>query len=110
MPSTYLTVSFKEKDAVKGLGARWDAAARRWYVPDGQDLTPFGEWLPSSAQPSPSREVAVSRPPSELQPSPRGVSPRLLQGVAKAVADAYATGVWTTAEVLRASAKDGRRV
>lgn len=108
MPNTYLTVSFKEKDAVKALGARWDAAARRWYVPDGHDLAPFGEWLSASAQPSPSRVVAVASPASQLQPVQRGVSlSRLLQGVAKAVADAYATGVWTTAEVLRASAKDG---
>ena len=108
MPNTYLTVSFKEKDAVKALGARWDAAARRWFVPDGADLTPFGEWLPTSTQTSPSHVVATARPASELQQVQRGISlSRLLQGVAKVVEDAYATGVWTTAEVLRASAKDG---
>ena len=108
MPNTYLTVSFTEKDAVKALGARWDAAARRWFVPDGADLTPFGEWLPTSTQTSPSHVVATARPASELQQVQRGISlSRLLQGVAKVVEDAYATGVWTTAEVLRASAKDG---
>jgi hypothetical protein len=41
MANTYLTVPFKDKDAAKGLGAKWDAAQRQWYVPDGRELTPF---------------------------------------------------------------------
>lgn len=108
MPNTYLSVPFKEKDSAKALGARWDGAARQWYVPEGQDLTPFAAWIPSSAPSSPSRDVAPTSQSAALQPAQRGVPlSRLLQGVAKAVADAYSTGVWTTAEVLRASAKDG---
>lgn len=108
MANTYLTVPFKEKDSVKALGARWDADARRWYVPDGQDLVPFANWLPSSPHASAARDVAAVAPSTALQAAPRGIPlSRLLQGVAKAVADAFSAGVWTTAEVLRASAKDG---
>jgi exodeoxyribonuclease VII large subunit len=108
MPNTYLTVSFKEKDSAKALGARWDRDAGQWYVPHGLDLAPFSEWLPKSSSSSPSRDVAPASQSTALQSAPRGVPlSRLLQGVAKAVADAYSTGVWTTAEVLRASGKDG---
>lgn len=45
--STYLTVSFKDKDAAKALGARWDSVQRQWYVPEGRELTPFVQWLPA---------------------------------------------------------------
>ena len=108
MPNTYLTVPFKAKDTAKALGARWDGEARRWYVPDGQDLAPFGEWLVDLAQTLPNREVAAIPASTALQPAPQGVPlSRLLQGVATAVADAYSAGVWTIAEVLRASTKDG---
>lgn len=108
MSNTYLTVPYREKDSVKALGARWDADAKRWYVPGGQDLAPFVEWLPSSVRASVVRDVAATSQSTALQAAPRGISlSRLLQGVAKAVADAYTAGIWTTAEVLRASAKDG---
>lgn len=42
----FLVVPFAEKDDAKGLGARWDAAARKWYVPLGKDLEAFKRWLP----------------------------------------------------------------
>ncbi len=36
-----LVAPFAEKDAVKALGARWDAANKNWYIIDVKDLTPF---------------------------------------------------------------------
>ena len=36
-----LVTPFAEKDAVKALGARWDAAKKLWYITDVADLTPF---------------------------------------------------------------------
>lgn len=41
---TAIEVPFSEKDDAKRLGARWDRAARTWYVPEGVDLAPFGRW------------------------------------------------------------------
>jgi hypothetical protein len=41
-----LVTPFAEKDAVKALGARWDAAKKCWYIVDVADLTPFGRWIP----------------------------------------------------------------
>lgn len=41
---TYLTVPFAEKDEAKKLGARWDAAKKKWYVPQGVELDAFSRW------------------------------------------------------------------
>ena len=41
-----LVTPFAEKDAVKALGARWDAAKKCWYIVDKADLTPFKRWIP----------------------------------------------------------------
>lgn len=40
-----LNVPFAEKEEAKQLGARWDAAKKKWYVPLGTDLEPFSRWL-----------------------------------------------------------------
>lgn len=41
-----LKVPFAEKDTVKALGTRWDAAKKIWYIKDVADLTPFTRWIP----------------------------------------------------------------
>ncbi len=41
-----LVTPFAEKDAVKSLGARWDAVKKVWYITDVADLTPFMRWIP----------------------------------------------------------------
>lgn len=41
-----LKTPFSEKDAVKALGARWDAAKKCWYIVDVADLAPFARWIP----------------------------------------------------------------
>lgn len=40
-----LVTPFAEKDEVKALGARWDAAKKIWYITDVADLTPFIRWI-----------------------------------------------------------------
>ena len=42
----YLKADFKDKAQVKSLGARWDSAIKKWYVPDSLDLNNFSKWLP----------------------------------------------------------------
>lgn len=46
-----LVTPFAEKDAVKALGARWDAAKKCWYIVDVVDLTPFARWIPNIEAP-----------------------------------------------------------
>ncbi|TWI69690.1 hypothetical protein IP91_00763 [Pseudoduganella lurida] len=40
----FLKVPFAEKDEAKGLGARWDPARKKWYVPQGVNPAPFSRW------------------------------------------------------------------
>lgn len=43
----FLVVPFAQKDDAKELGAKWDAAARKWYVPTGKDRELFKRWWPA---------------------------------------------------------------
>ncbi len=113
MPNTYLTVDFKEKDAAKALGARWDGVQRQWFVPEGRDLAPFAQWLPLGV---PTSSTAVVRQhtldhsgSTELAlTGKKGVSlSSLLAGVAQAVAQAYRAGVWVLVEVVELRTNGG---
>jgi len=42
-----LVTPFAEKDAVKALGARWDATKKCWCIVDVADFTPFKRWIPN---------------------------------------------------------------
>lgn len=71
---TPLDAQFRDKEAVKELGAKWDKAAKKWMVPAGVDLTPFAAWLPNKAETAsqtmqPDTNEAVGGPPTEtVQP------------------------------------------
>lgn len=53
-----LKVPYAEKDEAKKLGARWDAAAKTWYVVDVIDLWPFLKWMPKHLT-APYKKVGV---------------------------------------------------
>ena len=57
-----LKVPFNEKDQAKSLGARWNAEAKLWYVPQGVDTSPFEKWMSSAPNPLPAQ---VSAKPTE---------------------------------------------
>ena len=42
----YLEVPFPDNPAVKALGARFDRACKKWYVPEHLDPGAFERWLP----------------------------------------------------------------
>ena len=46
----FLDVPFAEKDQVKRLGAKWDGAMRKWYIPHGMDVHFFNRWWPAALQ------------------------------------------------------------
>ena len=48
-----LKVPFNEKDQAKSLGARWNAEAKLWYVPQGVDAAPFEKWMTSATNAAP---------------------------------------------------------
>jgi exodeoxyribonuclease VII large subunit len=106
--TTYLKTQYRDRQRVKDLGARFDGELRQWYVPSGRDLAPFAQWLPAAAAPaSVEASHALAQPPA----TQRGVSlSQLLAGVAAAVAQSFAEGVWTRLEVIRADIRAGGHV
>jgi antirestriction protein ArdC/phage/plasmid primase-like uncharacterized protein len=42
-----LVVNFDERVPAKELGGKWDADAKTWYVPKGEDLSKFTAYLPT---------------------------------------------------------------
>ena len=112
MANTYLTVAFKDKDAAKALGARWDGVHRQWFVPEGRDLTPFATWLPAGSSEvitaSSIELTSFAGTGASLAVPKKGVSlSSLLAGVSQAVAQAYKAGVWTLVEVVELRANGG---
>ena len=57
---TYLNVAYAEKDAAKALGAKWDAAAKKWYVPPNTELAPFAKWQTTDVEQSSGSKVKSS--------------------------------------------------
>ncbi len=112
---TYLTTQYKDRDAVKALGARWDPNARRWYVPAGRELAPFAAWLPDAASGQASAssadltvQGAAAMGGAELAVVRKGITlSQLLAGVSQAVAQAFKGGVWTMVEVVDARLRGG---
>lgn len=50
MPRVDLQVPYADKDHAKKLGARWDAAKKVWYIPDGIASDEFSRWLPAESE------------------------------------------------------------
>ncbi|MGI6656302.1 MAG: zincin-like metallopeptidase domain-containing protein [Desulfobulbus sp.] len=63
---TYLNVPYKEKDAAKAAGAKWDARAKSWYAPKGADLNQLATWLPNKEQEHQTEDVPVMDPREEF--------------------------------------------
>jgi hypothetical protein len=41
----FIDVPYGEKDEAKSVGARWDSARKKWYVPDKRDYSKFQKWI-----------------------------------------------------------------
>jgi hypothetical protein len=67
-----LKTPFAEKDAVKALGARWDAKLKVWYIADVADLAPFLRWIPTTvaaaADPHGDAPAVAKTPSAPKQP------------------------------------------
>jgi exodeoxyribonuclease VII large subunit len=98
-----LKASYQDRSRVKELGARWNPELKTWYVPEGMDLAPFAQWLPSKLP-----QALDAAPGADLALPAKGMAlSALLNGVAQAVAVAYTAGVWTRAEVVKADVRKG---
>lgn len=122
MSRQYLTVPYAQKDDAKSLGARFDGAAKRWYVDSSADLSLFARWLPedlqttkASSSPAPLKAPTFPSARASLLPhaneddartdtaAAKGISlSQLLNGVASVVNQTFKQGVWTLVEVVEA--------
>ncbi len=80
-----LVTPFSEKDAVKALGGRWDAAKKCWYIVDVADLAPFMRWIPNmDAAIDVSGSAASTVKPKFTPPPPPIAATQLMQSNEKA--------------------------
>jgi Domain of unknown function (DUF5710) len=70
-----LKVPFNEKDQAKSLGARWNAEAKLWYVPQGVDAAPFEKWLSSAPNASPNMAPAQAATKSAMPANASEIKP-----------------------------------
>lgn len=94
MPLTYLNVEYAQRGAVKALDARWDIEARKWFVPEGRDLAPFGAWLPAKRRSTNTAVAELSSGAVQVQRRGKSLS-LLLAGVEEAVDRTFRQGEWT---------------
>jgi hypothetical protein len=73
-----LVTPFAEKDAVKALGARWDAAKKVWYIVNVEDLSPFMRWIPDLA----AAQDGSGDTPAQSAAKPRSASTQKAKSVA----------------------------
>lgn len=93
-----LEVPFAEKDIAKQLGARWNPALRKWYVPEGVDPSPFGAWRPEST------DLFRPEDPAATSPEPQGDTPGItltayLQQVNLALTRGVPRSQWVRVEI-----------
>lgn len=114
----YLTVSYRDKDIVKALGARWDGKARRWFIGAGASRERFQRWIKDeTASESPIASEAVTPPNEELKavdamgPVERQAASlaSILFETSEAVRKAWPAPRWIMAEVaaIRTNANSG---
>jgi len=48
---TPLDVPFREKEAAKALGAKWDRETKTWFAPVGSNLEQLAKWIPRKETP-----------------------------------------------------------
>lgn len=64
-----LAVPFKDKEAAKALGAKWDTKGKIWYAPEETDLKPLEKWIarqPEQVQERPAPIAVELKPAHEV--------------------------------------------
>ena len=60
----FLNVPYAQKDEAKALGARWNAAEKKWYITADKDLSIFAKW---QADAQPTTPLAASNSQTEVK-------------------------------------------
>ncbi len=88
--SIYLNCPFSEKEEAKQLGAQFDWAEKKWFIPAGFEIEPFAKWLPKA--------LAIATDNSDSLSLND-----LLLSVQNTLAEQYNSRYWVRAEVVSLS-------
>lgn len=109
-----LDVPFAEKDQAKALGARWNPAEKKWYVPDEltADLTQFQKWLTpnqnSHALTPTDNTLSLALEEPTADNAEKGVSlSQFMAQVQRSLRLAFPGAVWIKAEIVNISERRG---
>jgi exodeoxyribonuclease VII large subunit len=92
-----LNVPFMEKDDAKRLGARWNSASKRWYIPAGIDNALFARWLPQGVGDN-NIEVAVLEPAKPGARTEYSLSVFLFK-ISSVIQNNFSGATWISAEI-----------
>lgn len=73
----YLAVPYGERSVAKAAGAKWDAAAKSWYAPEGADTTRLARW---QADPNGNRQAPAVKPDAEFAGALKAMGLEVPQG------------------------------
>jgi len=105
---TYLDVPFKEKDQAKALGARWDGASKKWYVPSDLEsqLDQFQRWLPNQTQQASVESGSLFSQPNSTDLLEKTEKPEkgtnlsiVLSNIQNALRSSFPGAMWVIAEI-----------
>jgi exodeoxyribonuclease VII large subunit len=88
----FLDCPYSEKDEAKKLGAKFDWAEKKWFIPPGLETEPFAKWLPQTHSEPLDKPDENSFTLNEL-----------LLSVQKTIAEKHATRYWVRAEIVNLS-------
>lgn len=94
-----LKVPFMEKDDAKRLGARWNGASKRWYIPDGVDKAPFMRWLPLEMDDMVDLETPLEPAPNKLNDRVEYSLSAFLFKVSDVIQKNFIGAAWISAEI-----------
>ncbi len=102
-----LDVPFAEKETAKSLGARWNPAEKKWYVPDdlAAELDKFNRWIPGAETITSSPLAKDAIPANDKQV---GVPlSHLMTQVQQAIRFSITDYIWVIAEVANLNERRG---
>ncbi|GAB6034329.1 exodeoxyribonuclease VII large subunit [Galenea microaerophila] len=114
-----LEVPFVEKDQAKALGARWNPAIKKWYIPDDLEAKKqeFSRWLPASLLEEVGQVAPTDQTPEPAQDAfaqtlqsveQKGISlSALMHQVQTVLRGGFPGAVWVKAEIANINERRG---
>lgn len=110
-----LDVPFAEKETAKSLGARWNPAKKKWYVPDdlAEEADKFNRWRANADNSTPASTQSITQSPLAKNAIPAndkqiGVPlSHLMTQVQQAIRFSITDYIWTIAEVANLNERRG---